>query len=97
MNPTGNFNTSQFAFSFGAFFRSESTGIILNNEMDDFSSPELTNSYGIPPSPANYIRPGKCPMSSMCPSIILDKNDNIILIIGAAGGSKIITAVSLVE
>lgn len=65
--------------------------------MDDFSSPNITNSYGLAPSPSNYIRPGKRPMSSMAPSIIFDENDNIRLLIGAAGGTKITSSIALVR
>lgn len=69
--------------------RSPKTGIILNDEMDDFSNPGHKNAYGIPASPANYIRPGKRPLSSMTPTIITDENQNVRVILGAAGGSKI--------
>ena len=83
--------------SFGAKFRSKQTGIILNDEMDDFSTPGQKNGFGIPPSPANYIEPKKMPMSSMCPSIILNENGDVRLLIGAAGGSKITTSVAQVN
>ncbi|CAO1382871.1 unnamed protein product [Diamesa serratosioi] len=78
----------------GSFRRSQSTGIILNDEMDDFSTPGYVNVYGIPASPANFIQPGKNPLSSMTPTIILDKNHNARMIIGGAGGSRITTGVA---
>uniref|UniRef100_A0A2H8TUN5 Gamma-glutamyltranspeptidase 1 n=2 Tax=Melanaphis sacchari TaxID=742174 RepID=A0A2H8TUN5_9HEMI len=82
---------------FGSGFMSPSTGIIFNNQMNDFSTPGLTNHYGIPPSPSNFIQPGKRPMSSMCPTIFTDENGDFALAAGAAGGSKITLATSYVS
>lgn len=65
--------------------------------MDDFSIPGVNNSYGIPPSPANFIQPQKMPLSSMCPTILLDEANNVEVLIGAAGGSKITSSVAYVS
>ncbi|KAE9545004.1 hypothetical protein AGLY_000547 [Aphis glycines] len=88
--------TSTLNIYFGCGFVSPSTGISLNNEMDDFSTPGVINYYGIPSSPANFIAPGKRPMSSMCPTIITNKDGDFVLGAGAAGGSKITLATSYV-
>ncbi|XP_011206385.1 scoloptoxin SSD14 isoform X1 [Bactrocera dorsalis] len=88
--------TSTVNSHFGSKVRSRQTGIILNDEMDDFSTPGVINAYGIPSSPSNYIKPGKRPLSSTCPSIVLDHNGNVKLMVGGAGGSRITTSVAQV-
>lgn len=85
-----------FNFSLGAFIRSRSTGIILNNEMDDFSYADIVNIYGIPSSPTNYPKGGKRPLSSMTPALVVEKGLGARFIVGAAGGTKITTQVALV-
>ena len=84
-------------FSFGSKCRGARTGIIFNNEMDDFSTPGTNNSFGVPSSPANYIEPGKRPLSAMTPTIVLDKDGRAILSTGGSGGSRITTAASWVR
>ncbi|GMK55224.1 hypothetical protein CspeluHIS016_0202800 [Cutaneotrichosporon spelunceum] len=67
-------------------------GIILNNEMDDFSSPGSVNAFGFAANPINFIRPGKRPQSSIASSLLEDENGQLIMATGSAGGSRIITA-----
>lgn len=83
--------TSTINNVFGSMIRSR-TGIILNDEMSDFSSPTLSS--GPSQSDANFISPGKRPMSSMSPSIVLDSDGNVKMVIGSAGGTKIITSIA---
>ncbi|MCY2976008.1 MAG: gamma-glutamyltransferase [Planctomycetota bacterium] len=69
------------------------TGVMLNNEMDDFSiSPGTPNAFGLVGSAANAIAPRKRPLSSMSPTIVLSKDGTPVLTCGAAGGPKIINA-----
>lgn len=63
--------TSTVNSYFGAGVLSPSTGIVVNNEMDDFSVPTDVSPDHLPPAPANFIRPKKRPLSSMTPLVIL--------------------------
>lgn len=69
------------------------TGVVMNSEMDDFSVPKQKNSFELAPSVYNFVEPGKRPLSSSVPSIFVDSEGNVELVIGAAGGSRILTAV----
>ncbi|ROW10671.1 hypothetical protein VPNG_05092 [Cytospora leucostoma] len=85
-------STTTVNLLFGAQVMTPATGIILNDEMDDFSIPGVRNSFGFAPSPANFIRPGKRPMSSITPVIAEHPNGTVFFVAGAAGGSRIISA-----
>ena len=68
------------------------TGVVLNNEMDDFSiQPGVPNSFGLIGGEANKVEPGKRPLSAMSPTIVLDSAGKPILAVGAAGGPTIIS------
>ncbi len=77
---------------FGSKLLSAPTGIVLNNEMDDFAiHPETGNAYGLIGNQANSLQPKKRPLSSMSPTIILN-DSRPELVVGAAGGPRIINA-----
>ncbi|WVM90892.1 gamma-glutamyltransferase [Halopseudomonas pachastrellae] len=79
---------------FGAAFTPPGTGVLLNNEMDDFAAdPSGSNAYGLAGSEANAIAPGKRPLSSMTPTML--ENDQQLALLGTPGGSRIITMVLL--
>jgi gamma-glutamyltranspeptidase/glutathione hydrolase len=79
--------------SFGSLVVAEPYGIILNNEMDDFLTVRgEANLYGLVQGEANLVAPGKRPLSSMSPTIIL-KDGKPLLVLGASGGPRIITSV----
>ncbi|KAK3989878.1 gamma-glutamyltranspeptidase [Cladorrhinum sp. PSN332] len=86
-------STTTINLLFGSKLMTPDTGIILNNEMDDFSQPGKKNSFGYEPSPNNFISPGKRPLSSITPLIVEHaSNRSLYFATGAAGGSRIISS-----
>ena len=86
-------NTYTLNFSYGSGMMIPGTGMLINNEMDDFSSkPGTPNGYGLLGSEANAIEGNKRPLSSMTPTIIF-KNNEPYMVFGSPGGSRIITTV----
>ncbi|HZA66323.1 MAG TPA: gamma-glutamyltransferase [Geminicoccaceae bacterium] len=84
-------NTYTINFGYGTGLVAEGTGILLNNELDDFSAkPGVPNAYGLIGGYANAVAPGKRPLSSMSPTIVL-KDGRPFLVTGSPGGSRIIT------
>jgi len=86
-------NTYTLNFFYGVGMVAKGTGILLNNELDDFAAaPNAPNAYGLLGGDANAPGPRKRPLSSMTPTIVL-KDERPFLVTGGAGGSRIITAV----
>jgi gamma-glutamyltranspeptidase/glutathione hydrolase len=86
-------NTYTLNFSYGLGMVADGTGVLLNNELDDFAAKAgASNAYGLVQYEANLPGPGKRPLSSMTPTIVL-KDGKPVLITGSPGGSRIITAV----
>jgi gamma-glutamyltranspeptidase/glutathione hydrolase len=109
-DPSSGFHTTHFSildtqgnrvaatlsinYPFGSGFVAKGTGVLLNDEMDDFSAkPGVPNVYGLVGAKANAIQPGKRPLSSMSPTFV--ENDEGVAILGTPGGSRIITMVLL--
>ncbi|TFF58466.1 gamma-glutamyltransferase [Comamonas sp. A23] len=79
--------------NFGSGIVARGTGILLNNEMDDFSAkPGVANAYGLVGGDANAVQAGKRPLSSMTPTLVL-KDGKPVLVTGSPGGARIITTV----
>src|SRR6202008_2941228 len=86
-------NTYTLNFSYGVGLIAEGTGVLLNNELDDFTAaPGAANAFGLVGYEANLPGPGKRPLSSMSPTIVL-KDGKPVLVTGSPGGSRIISTV----
>jgi gamma-glutamyltranspeptidase/glutathione hydrolase len=84
--------TATINTTFGSKVIVPGTGVMLNDEMDDFSIfPGMPNAFGLVGAENNSVAPGKRPLSSMSPTIVLDSKGNPVMTVGAAGGPKIIT------
>jgi gamma-glutamyltranspeptidase/glutathione hydrolase len=83
-------STTTVNLLFGNLLMVPSTGVILNNEMNDFSIPGVRNEFGFEPSAANFVRPGKRPLSSITPIIVEypSPDNRLMAVVGAAGGSR---------
>jgi gamma-glutamyltranspeptidase/glutathione hydrolase len=88
--------TATINTAFGSKVVVPGTGVLLNNEMDDFAvAPGVPNHFGLVGGESNCVAPGKRPLSSMSPTIVLGADSNPVMSIGAAGGPTIITQVLL--
>jgi gamma-glutamyltranspeptidase/glutathione hydrolase len=86
-------NTYTLNFSYGVGLVADGTGVLLNNELDDFAAgPAAPNAYGLIGGEANAPGPNKRPLSSMTPTIVT-KNGRPLIVTGSPGGSRIITTV----
>nr|WP_233595949.1 MULTISPECIES: gamma-glutamyltransferase [Corallococcus] len=88
--------TTTVNYSFGSCLVGKGTGVLLNDEMDDFAAqPGVPNAYGLVTGEPNAIQPGKVPLSSMSPTLVFAKEDpkRVMLAVGSPGGSTIPTTV----
>jgi gamma-glutamyltranspeptidase / glutathione hydrolase len=88
--------TTTVNYAFGSCVVAKGTGVLLNDQMDDFSArPFVPNAYGLVGGQANAIAPGKVPLSSMSPTLVFAKEDpkKVMLAVGSPGGSTIPTTV----
>ncbi len=81
--------------AFGSYETAPGLGFLLNDEMDDFTSkPGVPNMFGLVQGPANAIAPGKRPLSSMTPTIVLARDGSVRMVLGSPGGARIISTVA---
>lgn len=86
--------TTTLNFSYGSKVTVRGAGFLLNDEMDDFAAaPGKPNGFGLVQGEVNAIQPGKRPLSAMTPSIVLDPNGALKMVVGTPGGPTIITQV----
>ena len=65
--------------------------------MGDFAYENIISLYEVEPSKANFAKPGKRPLSSMCPTVVVDEDGDVVLVVGASGGTRITTSVAQVN
>jgi gamma-glutamyltranspeptidase/glutathione hydrolase len=96
VDPAGNVVANTYTINdlYGSGVTAKGTGVLLNDEMDDFTAkPGTPNLWGVIQGERNSIKPGKRPLSSMTPTIVLRKDGSLWFAIGARGGARIINAV----
>lgn len=85
--------TTTINTSFGSHLIAPKSGIVLNNEVDDFATKKgMPNAYGLVQGEQNFVQPGKRPLSSMTPTVVLAADGRPELVVGASGGPFIVTA-----
>ncbi|MEO7659358.1 MAG: gamma-glutamyltransferase, partial [Pyrinomonadaceae bacterium] len=96
VDPAGNVVSNTYTINdlYGSRVTAKGTGVLLNDEMDDFAArPGKANMFGLIQGERNRVQPGKRPLSSMTPTIVLRKDGSVWFALGARGGPRIISAV----